>query len=123
MPTLPELIRWRARVTPDIPAVWFDGSQITYRQLDARSSRVANALIERGVRPGNRVCVLDQNHDRFIELMFGVAKAGAVYVPVNWRLAAPEVSYVVNDSEAKLLFVGGNFCQTIEDIEDELRTV
>jgi long-chain acyl-CoA synthetase len=123
MPTLPELIRWRARVTPEIPAVWFEGTQITYRELDRRSSQVANALIERGVRPGDRVCVLDQNHAGFIELMFGLAKAGAVYVPVNWRLAPPEVSYVVNDSEAKLLFVGGSFCQIIEEIEDQLKTV
>jgi acyl-CoA synthetase (AMP-forming)/AMP-acid ligase II len=76
MQTLPELIRWRARVTPDIPAVWFEGRQITYRELDRRSSQVANALIERGVRPGDRVCVLDQNHTGFIELMFGLAKAG-----------------------------------------------
>jgi long-chain acyl-CoA synthetase len=97
MQTLPELIRWRARVTPDIAAIWFEGQSITYRELDRRASQVANALIARGVKAGDHVCVLDQNHDMQIETIFGIAKAGAVFTPVNWRLAAPEVCFVVND--------------------------
>ena len=63
MYSLPELIRWRARVTPDISAIWFEGQSQTYRELDRRASQVANALIARGVKPGDRICVLDQNHD------------------------------------------------------------
>lgn len=123
MQNLPELIRWRARVTPDVPAIWFEGRQTTFRELDRRSNRVANALIERGVLPGDRICILDQNHDEFFEVIFGIAKAGAVYVPVNWRLAPPEVLYVVNDAAAKILFAGSAFAACVEKIQGEFKTV
>src|SRR5687768_5837216 len=123
MQNLPELIRWRARVTPDLPAIWFEGRQMTFRELDRRSNRVANALIERGVLPGDRICILDQNHDEFFEVIFGIAKAGAVYVPVNWRLAPPEVLYVVNDAAAKILFAGSAFAACVEKIQSEFKTV
>ena len=72
MQDLSELIRWRARVTPDVVALWFEGRQTSYRELDRLSSQVANALIDRGVKPGDRVCVLDQNHDMLFELSFGI---------------------------------------------------
>jgi long-chain acyl-CoA synthetase len=123
MYTLPDLIRWRGRVTPDIPAIWFEGQSQTYRELDRRTNRVANALIERGIKPGERICVLDQNHDMQIELIFGIAKAGAIYIPINWRLAAPEVRFVVNDARARLLFTGNQFCAIGEQIQHELTTV
>ncbi len=123
MQSLPELIRWRGRVTPEVPAIWFEGREITYEELDRRSSQVANALIDHGVQSGDRICVLDQNHDLYFELLFGIAKASAVFVPVNWRLAPPEVAYVVNHADAKLLFVGGPFCQCVEKIQNELKTI
>ncbi|MGH8247407.1 MAG: long-chain-fatty-acid--CoA ligase, partial [Gammaproteobacteria bacterium] len=123
MQNFPELIRWRARVTPEIPALWFEGRTTSYRELDRRSNQVANALIDLGTRPGDRICVLDQNHDEFFEVIFGIAKTGAVFVPVNWRLAPPELGYVLNDSGAKILFVGGPFCQAVQEIQNELKTV
>ena len=123
MQDLPELVRWRARVTPELSAIWFEGRELTYRALHLQSNRVANALLQYGIQPGDRICVLDQNHDMFFETIFGIAKAGAVFVPVNWRLAPPEIEYVVNDAEAKLLFVGGAFSEAVESVQGGLSSV
>src|SRR6185369_8978699 len=70
-----------------------------------------------------RVAHLDKSSDRFFELLFGVAKANAVMVSVNWRLAPPEVLHIVNDAEAEILFVGEEYFPAIERIRSELKTV
>ena len=80
-------------------------------------------LIADGIRPQARVAHLDKISDLFFELLFGVAKANAVMVSVNWRLAPPEVLHIVNDAEAEILFVGEEFFPVIEKIRDELKTV
>ena len=67
--------------------------------------------------------MLDKNSDQFFELWFGAAKARDVLVPVNWRLAPPEIAYIVNDAEAEMLFVGEEYVETIERLLPELRTV
>ncbi|MCG8590841.1 MAG: fatty acid--CoA ligase [Proteobacteria bacterium] len=123
MKTVAEILRWRARLAPEREALWHAGRSITYAELDRRASQVANALLAAGVQPGDRVCVLDKGHDEFIEVMFGIAKAGGVYTPVNWRLAPPEIAYVVNDAEAKVLFVGEAFHPAVAAIESELAKV
>src|SRR5262249_28660966 len=92
---LNELIRWRARTTPELPALWYEGREWNYRDLDVRSSQVADALVQAGVKRGDRVAILDKNSDRYLETVYGISKAGAIFVPVNWRQAAPEVAYVL----------------------------
>ncbi len=98
-----ELVRWRAGQHPDRVAVEHAGRETTYAELDRRASRVANALIRSGVQPGGRVCVLEQNHDHSFETIFGIAKAGAVYAPVNWRLAPQEMLQLIEDAKARVL--------------------
>ena len=89
----------------------------------APPASVANALIAEGVRTAGRVAHLDKSSDLFFELLFGAAKANAVMVSVNWRLAPPEVLHIVNDAEAEILFVGEEFFPVIEKIRGELKTV
>ncbi len=122
MKTVAEVLRWRTRQHPDRVAVWFEGRETTYRELDRASNRVDNALIRAGLEPGQRVCVLDKGHDSFIELIFAIAKAGGVYTPVNWRLAGPEIAFVLNDSAAPLVFVGEPFADILLGVEKELTT-
>ena len=69
------------------PALTYEDRCLTYGDLDARSSRVARALLHDGVQPGDRVAILDKNTPEFFELQFGAAKLGAVMVAVNWRLS------------------------------------
>jgi acyl-CoA synthetase (AMP-forming)/AMP-acid ligase II len=123
MKTVGEILRWRAQQHPDQIAIWHEGRELTYKQLDQRSNRVANALVAAGLERGRRVCVLDKGHDLFFETLFGIAKAGGVYTPVNWRLAPPELAFVVNDAEAPVLFAGEAFAKGVSQIADELKTV
>jgi len=120
MKTVAEILRFRRRQHPDFVAIWHEGRELTYAELDRRASRVANALIRAGLQPGQRVCVLDKGHDAFFEVLFGIAKAGGVYTPVNWRLAPPEIAFVVNDAEAPILFVGEPFAKAVTGVAGEL---
>lgn len=121
MTTVASLLRWRAGQQANQTAVICEGRETTYAELDQRSSRVANALIAVGLQPGQRVCVLDKGHDGVFEAIFGIAKAGGVYAPVNWRLAAPEIAFVLNDAEAPLVFVGDEFAATVSSVESDLK--
>lgn len=80
----------RAQLTPDAPALWWEGRWLTYSELDDRAERLAAALRGAGVRKGDRVAVLAQNHVAHIDLLLATAKTGAIYAPFNVRLAAPE---------------------------------
>ena len=71
-----------------------------------RSPTALNAL---GVKPGERIAYLGKNSDIYFEVLFGATKASAVMAPVNWRLAAPEVAFIVEDCKAPVLFVGPEF--------------
>src|SRR5262245_43308433 len=93
--TLGDVLRVHGRNIPSQRAVAFEGRVTTFAELDARTNRVAQALIAAGLKPGDRVAHLGKNSDLYLELLFGAAKAGVVVAPVNWRLAAREVLYIV----------------------------
>ena len=120
---LADIVRQHAAERPDAAALVHAGTKTTYSQLDRAASRVANSLIAEGIKPQVRIAHLDKSSDIFFELLFGVAKANAVMVSVNWRLAAPEVLHIVNDAKAEILFVGEEFFPVVEKIRDELKTV
>jgi acyl-CoA synthetase (AMP-forming)/AMP-acid ligase II len=120
---LADIVRMHGRQQPEAAAIVYAGRTTTYSALDRAASQVANALIAEGIRPQARVAHLDKSSDVFFELMFGVAKANAVMVSVNWRLAPPEVLHIVNDAEAEILFVGSEYFPVIETIRGALRTV
>ncbi|EGD56778.1 acyl-CoA synthetase [Gordonia neofelifaecis] len=81
------------------------GAEYTFEQLDLRTNALAAALRVRGVGKGDRVALVTLNSPHMLEVMFAVAKLGAVAVPINWRLQAPEVNYILRDSGARLAFV------------------
>jgi acyl-CoA synthetase (AMP-forming)/AMP-acid ligase II len=118
--TLAEIVRRQAKAQPERIALTFADRETSYGALDRRASQVANGLIAAGLRPQSRVAILDKNHDSFFEIWFGAAKANAVLVPVNWRLAPPEIAFIVNDAEAEILFVGAEFLDTVAAIRDQL---
>jgi long-chain acyl-CoA synthetase len=115
-----DFVRHWAKETPDHPALRWGDQQLTYRQLDERSSRVARALAGDGVGPGDRVAFLDKNSPEQVELYFGAAKLNAVPCPVNFRLAGPEIAVIVADSGAKVFAVGGEFLPSVEMVAGEL---
>ncbi|TMC00815.1 MAG: fatty acid--CoA ligase [Chloroflexi bacterium] len=107
MRTIAQMLRWRARRHPDLAATWFQGRTRTFAELDASTSALAAGLVaDLGVQPGDRVAILDKNSDAYLELLLALDKAGAVGVPVNWRLTAPEAAKVVGDADPVALVVG-----------------
>jgi long-chain acyl-CoA synthetase len=104
--TIAGLIRSQAEARPGKTAIAFAGRDVTYADLDRRSNQAAQALRAAGVGTGDRVALIDRNGPEFFELLFGTAKTGAVFVPVNWRLSPPEMAFIINDSTASVLVVG-----------------
>ncbi len=121
--TLATLTRFHARERPDQVAFLYGDRRTTYRQFDELTNRVANGLLAEGLRGGSRVGFLDKNSDLFYQLVFGAAKAGAVSVGINWRLAPPEVAYILNDSRAEVLCVGPDFFGLVAQIIGDLKHV
>lgn len=106
MPTLADVPRHHGRVRSDKIALSFEGRLTSYAELDRHTNQVANALIAAGVKRGEAIAYLGKNSDHYFELVLGAMKAGAIMAPIGWRLAPNEVAYIVDDAEAKLLFVG-----------------
>src|SRR4051812_15838272 len=92
-----QLARW-ARRTPDVAALRFEGAGLSYAELDARVSRLARALSERGIGVGDRIAVLALNGMEVWEAYLAGVRLGAIVVPVNFRLVADEIAYVLADS-------------------------
>jgi acyl-CoA synthetase (AMP-forming)/AMP-acid ligase II len=118
--TLPELLRRQAKQRPTHTAIIFGDRRVSYAELDAAANRVANALIADGVAPGARVALLAKDSDRGYEVLLGCAKAGAVALSVNWRLAPREIAYIIRDAQAELVFVGRDFAAQLAAVRAEL---
>ncbi|GAA1886733.1 long-chain fatty acid--CoA ligase [Streptomyces durmitorensis] len=93
----------RARKTPHRTALTHEGRTTTYAALHSRVLRLAHALRARGVRRGDRVAHLGPNHPAFLETFFATGALGAVFVPLNTRLTAPELAYQLTDAGARTL--------------------
>jgi acyl-CoA synthetase (AMP-forming)/AMP-acid ligase II len=109
--TLADAPRVHAREKGDQVALSFEGRLTTHAEFDRQTSRIANALIAAGLKQGDRVAHVGKNTDHYFALLFGCYKAGVVLVPAVWRLAVPEIAYIVQDSKSKLLFVGPEFIE------------
>lgn len=104
-------LRNHAEKCGDVIAVDVQGKRCDYRTLDERSGDFAKALHASGVSPGARVAILAKSCVEFFEFLIGAMKAGAVPVPINWRLAPAEARVVIDDSQAELLVLGEEFYQ------------
>jgi fatty-acyl-CoA synthase len=103
--TLGRWVRDRALVTPARVAIEHRGEPTTYAELDARSERLADALLRLGLRRGDRVASLTGNRPEHVELFFACAKAALVLAPLSWRLAPAELAYQLAHAEPAILFV------------------
>ena len=121
--TVGDIPRHHAATRPDVPALVFGDRVSTYARWNERCSQVANALMRDGAGPGARVVFLAKNSDHYYEAYVGATKANAVLVAINWRLAPPEVVYIVNDSEAEILIVGPEFVPVVEQVLAEMPRV
>jgi len=120
MHTLGDVARYHAEVRPGATAFSFEGRDTDFALFDRHTNQVANALIAAGLSTGDRVAYVGKNSDHYFELLIGAAKAGVVTTPIGWRLAAPEIAYIVGDSDAKLVFVGPELIGHVEEVGAEL---
>ena len=115
--TLADISRQQAKKRGNSPAFWFEGRETTFSAFDKHTSQVANGLIALGQKPHARVGYMGINSDRYFEVLLGACKANTVLVGINWRLAGPEVVYVLNDAGCETMFVGAEFVPLIEAIK------
>ena len=118
--SLADLYRWRVKQSSNDIAFKFLDRETTYKEHDCNANKVAQGLIAEGCKPNTRVAFLAKNSDYYCELLYGSLKSRTVLVGINWRLAAPEVAFILNDSQSEILFVGPEFYDLVEQIEKEI---
>ena len=96
-----------ARAKPDKPALVFGGGKMTYAELRGAAGKFANALSSVGVGPGDKVAIMLPNVPQFAVAYYGILLTGAAVVPLNVLLQAREISYHLDDSDAKALVAWG----------------
>lgn len=114
------ITRKMAQTYPNKTAIIFEGKPTTYLKLNENINRCATMMLGKGIEKGDRVAILMNNCVEFLEIYFAAAKIGAIFVPLNTRMVAPEFEYQLNDSGAKMLFFGDSFKDSIAQIHDNL---
>ena len=117
---LADMVRARAKSRGNAIVYEFEGRRTSFAEFDVLTNRVANALKALGVKPRERIAYLGKNSDVYFELLMGAMKANVVMAPVNWRLAGPEIAFIVEDCKAPVLFVGPEFTGLIDKIRPQL---
>jgi fatty-acyl-CoA synthase len=121
---LSDLIDRNAAFTPDKPAIRFQGRALSYAGFAARIAAAARALKSRlGVGRGDRVAILAANHPDYLVLLYACARLGAMLVPLNWRLAAPEQLFILSDASVKALVVEEAFAAVVAPLTQALPDV
>jgi acyl-CoA synthetase (AMP-forming)/AMP-acid ligase II len=110
-------------ICPDRPAIIFENSRYTFRQLDQRVSKLASTLSRSGVKKGDRLALLQVNCNQCVETCFAAAKLGAIYLPLNFRAKEDELEYMLNFAEANTLLVGDRYLGMIDKLKSRLPTV
>ena len=115
-----EIIAGNARRFPARIAWHFEGQAWTWREVNERVNRLANALLARGLKPRDRVAFLAENSHRLAEIYFALAKAGLVAVPVNARSVAREIDFLLKDVDARALLVSAALAPRLKGIATDL---
>ena len=108
----------RARLNPHKEFIYdvHAGRRFSFRESNARANQLCHALLGMGLQPGDRVAILAYNGHQFMESFFGPAKAGLVIMPLNWRLTADELSFILKDGGARALIFDQDFAEVADDL-------
>ncbi len=115
-----ELLTRAAKLYPNKTASIFKDIRLTYCQLNERTNSLANALKSIGVKPQDRVAVICHNSHNFLEVFFAIVKIGAVSTNLNWRLSPKELTFLIKDSEARIVFLSKHFEYLFEPLRQNL---
>lgn len=121
--TFDEFLRYWAQERPEKLALDGDDLRFSFSELEDATARVASALLAMGLKKGERIAWFGKNSVTYFTLFFGAARAGIVMVPVGWRLAEPEATFIIDNAEAKLLFLGDGFEGCVNTIGKRLSLI
>ncbi len=110
----------RSILTPTREGLVCDDTRLTYKDLNDRANRLANAMTALGIGHGDRVSILAFNEPEYYDLYFGLGKISATLVPVNYRLAGPEIQYILSDCQAKVLVFGPEYTEVVDAIRNDV---
>ena len=114
--------KWAQRY-PDEPSIKYGDLTLSKQEFDSRINQTANAFLDTGIKKGDRISVLMGNSNVFLEILFAISKIGAVMVPLNFRLAVPELDFIINNSEPKLMVYSPEFVTTIEELKSKVPSI
>jgi long-chain acyl-CoA synthetase len=116
-----DLLTRAARCYPEKEAVVFEKTRLTYRQINERTNRLAAALLDMGVKRGDRVGVICHNSHNFTEIFFACAKIGAASTNLNWRLSPRELAFLINDAGPDIVFFSKRFEYLFDPMKADLK--
>jgi len=114
------VLRW-SELHPSKPAILFEGEKITYLQLHERANQTSCWLQSLGIEKGDRVAVMIENCPEFVELYLACSHLGALFVPVNFRLAAPELDYTLKNARPRLFVFERKYLETVVPVTQNYR--
>ncbi len=123
MYTLGDIPRKSALNFPESVATVFEGTRLTYKELNNRTNRFSNALASMGYGRGDRLTILAENTHKYLEIYFAAAKLGMSVTPLNFRLSDSELEHIVNDSEATCFIVGDGYEDRSLGLKGNLKTI
>jgi long-chain acyl-CoA synthetase len=112
--TVGDIARVHGRERPTRPALIFEDRVTSFAEFDQNSNRIANGFLAAGLGPQARVAWLDKNTDHFYSAWAGLAKAGLVMAALNWRLAPPEIAWILENSGAEALVIGAEYLPLLD---------
>ncbi|MCG6910759.1 MAG: long-chain fatty acid--CoA ligase [Deltaproteobacteria bacterium] len=121
--TLPGIGSWlerRVLLSPEKEAVVDGSRRLSYRQLNQRTDRLAGALTDLGLNYGDRIAMLSLNRLEFIEVIMAAAKLGLILVPLNWRLTAPELAFILEDSRTQTLVFDSELTELAGEVRESV---
>lgn len=114
--------RWAQRY-PDEACLKYGDLRLTKKEFNLRINQAANAFQEIGLKKGDRVAVLMANSNVFLEILFAISKIGSIMVPLNFRLAPPELEFIINDSEPVMVIYSPEFLTVVDALRDKVPSV
>ncbi|NWG01572.1 MAG: long-chain fatty acid--CoA ligase [Syntrophaceae bacterium] len=105
---------------PNKRALIFEDRPFTYQEVNQRTNQLCHFLLQLGIRKGDRVSVLLYNCYQYFEIFFALSKIGAILVPLNWRLAGPELEFIIKDSGSRMLIFDDEFVDRVAFIRPNL---
>ncbi len=120
--TFDDHLKFWARERPTFVALEEGSRSTTYEEAELLSRQLIEFLQQSGVGKGDRIAWLGKNSDRYFLLLYAAARMGAVMAPVGWRLAAPEIGYILTDTAAKLVIASAEFVEMADEVAAEIDT-